>query len=61
MQRAEKRPDTVLPGKTDWSRIDAMTDDDIDLAIANDPDAAPALTVEEIRREYKPAPARITR
>lgn len=29
-------------GKTDWDRIDAMTDADIDRAIAEDPDAAPA-------------------
>jgi uncharacterized protein (DUF4415 family) len=28
-------------GKTDWDRIDALTDEDIDRAIAEDPDAAP--------------------
>ncbi len=28
-------------GKTDWARFDAMTDDEIEAAIANDPDAAP--------------------
>ena len=27
-------------GKTDWARVDALTDDDIDKAIANDPDWA---------------------
>jgi len=28
-------------GKTDWARVDALTDEDIEKAIANDPDAAP--------------------
>ena len=27
--------------QTDWARIDALTDDEIDAAIADDPDAAP--------------------
>jgi uncharacterized protein (DUF4415 family) len=27
-------------GKTDWARVDALTDDDITKAIANDPDWA---------------------
>jgi uncharacterized protein (DUF4415 family) len=28
-------------GKTDWARIDKLTDKDIAKAVANDPDAAP--------------------
>jgi uncharacterized protein (DUF4415 family) len=28
-------------GKTDWARVDALTDADIAKAVANDPDAAP--------------------
>jgi uncharacterized protein (DUF4415 family) len=28
-------------GKTDWARLDALTDEDIAKAVANDPDAAP--------------------
>jgi uncharacterized protein (DUF4415 family) len=28
-------------GKTDWARLDALTDEDIANAVANDPDAAP--------------------
>jgi uncharacterized protein (DUF4415 family) len=28
-------------GKTDWARVDALTDDDIAKAIENDPDAVP--------------------
>lgn len=30
-----------LKGETDWARIDAMTDDDIAKAVADDPDAPP--------------------
>jgi uncharacterized protein (DUF4415 family) len=28
-------------GKTDWARVDALTDEDIEKAVADDPDAAP--------------------
>jgi uncharacterized protein (DUF4415 family) len=28
-------------GKTDWARVDALTDEDIAKAVANDPDAMP--------------------
>jgi uncharacterized protein (DUF4415 family) len=28
-------------GKTDWARFDKLTDEDIEKAVANDPDAAP--------------------
>ncbi len=28
-------------GKTDWARVDALTDDDIAKAVASDPDAVP--------------------
>lgn len=28
-------------GKTDWASVDALTDEDIAKAVANDPDAAP--------------------
>ena len=37
-------------GKTDWARVDALTDEDIDKAIASDPDAAPIMTDEELAR-----------
>ncbi|HVY33869.1 MAG TPA: BrnA antitoxin family protein [Caulobacteraceae bacterium] len=33
-------------GETDWARVDALTDEDIDRAIAEDPDAAPILDEE---------------
>ena len=29
------------PGKTNWAKFDAMTDEDIARAVADDPDAAP--------------------
>jgi uncharacterized protein (DUF4415 family) len=28
-------------GKTDWARVDALTDEEITKAVANDPDAVP--------------------
>ena len=31
---------TRPPGKTDWARFDALTDEDIARAVADDPDAA---------------------
>ena len=61
MQHTEKKADTVPPSRTDWDRLRSMTDEDIQRGIDNDPDSAPALTLEEIRSQYKPAPARIKR
>ena len=29
------------PGRTDWAKVDALTDEDIARAAVNDPDAAP--------------------
>jgi len=29
------------PGKTDWKRVDALTDEEIERAVREDPDAAP--------------------
>lgn len=34
------------PGATDWERVRQLDDSDIDTAIADDPDAAPALNAE---------------
>ena len=33
--------DSPRKGKTDWARVDALTDEDIARAVASDPDAAP--------------------
>ena len=30
-----------LPDRTDWARVDALTDEDIEAAVRDDPDAAP--------------------
>lgn len=35
--------------EVDWARIDAMTDEDIERAVAADPDAAPIMTRAQIR------------
>ncbi len=36
--------------KTDWARIDALTDAEIEAAVASDPDAAPLLDAAWFRR-----------
>ena len=36
--------------RTDWARVDALTDADIARAVADDPDAAPLLTEAQLRR-----------
>ena len=33
--------DSLRKGKTDWARVDTLTDEDITRAVASDPDAAP--------------------
>jgi len=33
--------DSPRKGRTDWARVDALTDEEIAKAVANDPDAAP--------------------
>lgn len=39
-----------LRDETDWARVDAMTDADIARAVADDPDAAPLLTDQQLAR-----------
>jgi len=36
-----RKPGDRRKGKTDWARVDALTDEDIAKAVADDPDAAP--------------------
>jgi uncharacterized protein (DUF4415 family) len=36
-----RRWDSPRKGKTDWARVDALTDEDIAKAVASDPDAVP--------------------
>lgn len=42
--------DNLPKGDTDWERVDALTDEDIERAIAEDPDAAPLLDEEWFRK-----------
>jgi putative transcriptional regulator len=37
-----------IESRTDWARVDALTDADIARAVADDPDAAPILTDEQL-------------
>ncbi|WP_347990338.1 hypothetical protein [Methylomonas sp. AM2-LC] len=45
--------------KTDWERLKNITDKEIEEAVRDDPDAAPILTKEEIKKRYKLNPPRI--
>ncbi len=51
------KPSDLAKTQTDWGRLRSMTDADIAQAVADDPDAAPIPTADEMK-EYKPAPAR---
>ena len=44
----QQKDGTLVPaqGRTDWARLDAMSDEEIEQAIAADPDAPPLLTRE---------------
>jgi uncharacterized protein (DUF4415 family) len=39
-------PKNRQPGKTDWKRVEALTDEQIERAAGSDPDAAPILDKE---------------
>ncbi|HVA76393.1 MAG TPA: BrnA antitoxin family protein [Candidatus Binataceae bacterium] len=45
-------------GKTDWARVNALTDREIEEAIASDPDAAPILDAEWFRNAKLVIPER---
>ena len=49
-----------LPDRTDWARVDALTDDEIEAAAKADPDAQP-LTEEQLARARQGPPPRIVR
>jgi putative transcriptional regulator len=40
-------------GRTDWDRVDKMTDEEVEAAALSDPDAQP-LTDEELARAFRP-------
>jgi len=46
-------------GDSDWDRVKALTDEEIDTAIASDPDAAPALDEEWFRNAVIGIPAKV--
>ena len=41
--------DDLKPGRTDWALLAALTDEEIERAIAEDPDAAPILDADWFR------------
>ena len=49
----------LKPGRTDWVAVDALTDEEIDAAIASDPDAAPELDEEWFRNAVVGIPAKV--
>ena len=61
MQKANQVEPHQPASRTDWERLRTMTDEDIQRGIDNDPDSAPILSDEQMRREYKPHPPRIKR
>lgn len=40
---ARHSPSSTGPDRTDWDRVNALTDSEIERAVAEDPDAAPML------------------
>jgi len=44
-----KKGEPLPRGKTDWARLEAMTDDEVIAAALSDPDAQP-MTLEELAR-----------
>jgi len=44
-----RSPDSRRRGKTDWARVDSMSDREIETAVKSDPDAAPLLDKEWFR------------
>jgi uncharacterized protein (DUF4415 family) len=47
----------LKPGRTNWERLDALTDEDIERAIAEDPDSAPPLDADWFRHAELVIPA----
>lgn len=50
-QRVVKRKKPpARPGRTDWERVDEITDEEIERSVAGDPNAAPIMTDETLER-----------
>jgi len=59
--RVTVKPGDKLPrGKTDWARLDAMTDDEILAAARSDPDAQP-LTPEQLAKMRRVSRVKVLR
>jgi putative transcriptional regulator len=55
------RPGDKIPeGRTDWKRLEAMTDDEVMAAALADPDAQP-LTPEQLARMRRVSPVKVLR
>ena len=52
IKRVSSEQARQLTGMTDWTKVDAMTDEDIEAAAKDDPDS-PLLSEEELK-EFKP-------
>lgn len=52
--------DPKPPSRTDWARVDAMTDEEVEAAALSDPDAQPS-TDEELAQAYRPGLSRVIR
>ena len=55
-----KTGDAPLRGKTDWARLDEMTDDDVLAAARSDPDAQP-LTPEQLAKMRRVSRVKVLR
>ncbi len=54
-----KSAEQLRPGGTDWEALEKLTDEEIDAAIAADPDAAPELDDEWFRNAVLDVPAKV--
>jgi putative transcriptional regulator len=55
-----KLGDTLPRGKTDWARLDAMTDEEVLAAARSDPDAQP-LTLEQLAKMRRVSRVKVLR
>ena len=59
MKSKDSNPDNKPATLTDWDALDAMTEEDIIEQVKNNPDAAPILSYEELKRRGRVHPPRI--
>jgi hypothetical protein len=50
--------DQLGKGKTDWGRVEAMTDEELERAIAQDPDSNPPMPPDAFERGFLRVPMR---